>query len=388
MITRDAEYKKLLLLLKQHRIVGLLGARQVGKSTLGREIMKHWKGSTVFFDLEDPADEARLADPMLALRERKGLIVLDKIQRRPDLFPILRVLADKADAKTRFLVTGSALPELMKSSAESLAGRIAYHELQGLGLVETGAASLNKLWLRGGFPLSFSAKSEDASNAWRRAFISTFLERDMPQMGVNVSAPTMRRFWTMLAHWHGQTWNASEFSRSFGVSDQTVRGYLDKLTATFMVRQLHPWFENISKRQVKSPRVYIADTGLLHSLLNLPTQRDLEAHPRLGASWESFVVAQIIRRLDAQPHECFYWSTHTGAELDLLVVRGRQRLGFEIKRSSAPGVTASMKMAMSDLKLKRLTVIHAGRHSFDLAKDIHAISASTMMQEIKLFSRS
>lgn len=387
MIAREANLNKVKKMLKQHRIVGILGARQVGKSTLARAIMKTWKGPMTFYDLEDPDDAARLADPMLALRDRKGLIVLDEIQRRPDLFPVLRVLADHANAGTRYLVLGSASPDLMKNSAETLAGRIAYCELHGLGLDETGESALNRLWLRGGFPLSFTAKSDAASLAWRRAFITTFLEKDMPQLGVNVSSATMRRFWTMLAHWHGQVWNASEFSRSFGVSDHTVRAYLDKLTAAFVVRQLQPWHENISKRQVKAPRIYIMDTGLLHSLLNLPSQRDLDAHPRLGASWESFIIHQVIRKLDALPHECFYWSTHSGAELDLLIVRGRHKIGFEIKRTSAPKMTSSMHSAKSDLKLTRLHVIHAGAHTFDLSPGVQALSSMDLMSSLKLISR-
>ncbi len=312
---------------------------------------------------------------MLALRERKGLIVLDEIQRRPDLFPVLRVLADRAPSSTRYLLLGSASPDLIRRSSESLAGRIAYAELGGFGLDETGPAAINRLWLRGGFPLSFTAKSDRASHAWRAAFLKTFLERDLPQLGITTSATTMRRFWQMLAHWHGQSWNASEFSRSFGVSDSTVRGYLDKLTGAFVVRQLQPWHANIAKRQVKAPKVYIADTGLLHSLLNLPTLRDLEAHPRLRASWESFVIGQIVRHIGAEPHECHYWKTHAGAELDLLVVRGRKRMGFEIKRASAPGLTPSMRIAVEDLQLTSLTVVHTGPQAYDLAPRIHALGA-------------
>jgi predicted AAA+ superfamily ATPase len=272
---------------------------------------------------------------------------------------------------------------MLRQGNESLAGRIAYYPLDGLSLQEVGVDNHEKLWLRGGFPDSFLAASNAKSIAWRQQFVSTFLERDIPQLGIQVGATTLRRFWTMIAHYHGQTWNASEFGRSFGVADNTVRNYLDILTSAFVVRQLQPWHENIKKRQVKSPKVYLSDSGILHSLLGLNTKADVEAYPKLGASWEGFVIAQVVGRLDVQTHECFFWATHAGAELDLLVVRGKKRWGFEVKRTSAPAITPSMCAAMTDLKLQRLFVVHAGQHSFDMAKNIRAIALPHLLDELK-----
>ncbi len=383
MIGREKEQKAVLDLLRRHPVVGIVGARQVGKTTLARMISERRKRGIAFFDLENPEDLARLSDPMLALKELKGLIVIDEIQRCPNLFPVLRVLADRPKTQARFLVLGSASPELLRQGSETLAGRIAYHELGGLCLEETSVKHCNRLWLRGGMPRSYLARSLKESHEWRRNFIQTFLERDLPQLGVNISSNTMRRFWTMLAHYHGQTWNASEFARSFGVADTTVRGYLDRLTAALVVRQLQPWYENISKRQVRAPKVYVADSGLLHTLLNLRTQTDLESHPKIGASWEGFVIEQIRWQLGVERDECFFWATHAGAELDLLVVRGNTRYGFEIKRTTAPRITPSMRSAMSNLKLTNLEVIHAGEKTFLLSDKIRAISFSRILSDIK-----
>jgi len=263
-----------------------------------------------------------------------------------------------------------------------LAGRVAYHWLDGLSLDEVGAQEHAKLWLRGGFPRSYLATSHAKSQEWRRHFISTFLERDLPQLGIRISATTLRRFWTMLAHYHGQIWNASEFGRSFGVADTTVRGYLDILTSAFVVRQLQPWHENLSKRQVKAPKVYLNDSGILHSLLGLTTRIDVESHPKLGASWEGFVISQIATRLGAERQECFFWATHGGAELDLLVVRGRRRWGFEVKRTSAPSITRSMRSALADLRPQRLFVVHAGPNSFDMAHKIRAVAVQQLLDEL------
>jgi uncharacterized protein len=363
-------------------VVGILGARQVGKTTLARMFGKLSDSPVAYFDLEDPVDLARIEDPMLALGRLKGLVIIDEIQRKQELFPILRVLADRMRGKTRYLLLGSASPELMRGTADSLAGRIAYHELDGFSLDETGSKNTGRLWLRGGLPLSYLARSVGESSAWRRAYVRTFLERDLPQLGVGFPSATIRRFWSMLAHYHGQIWNASEFARSFGVADTTVRNYLDVLTAAFVVRQLLPWHENISKRQVKAPKVYIADSGILHTLLNLQSSREVEGHPKVGASWEGFVINQIIRGLGARAEECFFWATHAGAELDLLVVRGRRRLGFEIKRTVSPRLTPSMRIAFSDLKLSRLTVIHAGDKKFPLAQRIDAVPLSRLLHEV------
>ncbi len=383
MIERKAEEDSVRGLLKRHPVVGIIGARQVGKTTLARMIAERRKRGVAFFDLENPEDLARLSDPMLALKGLKGLVVIDEIQRSPDLFPVLRVLADRPKTPARFLVLGSASPELLRQGSETLAGRIVYHELGGFCLQETGAKDYGRLWLRGGMPRSYLAGSLKESHEWRRGFVRTFLERDLPQLGITISSTTMRRFWTMLAHYHGQTWNASEFARSFGVSDTTVRGYLDRLSAALVVRQLQPWYENISKRQVRAPKVYVADSGLLHALLNLRTQTDLESHPKVGASWEGFVIEQLRWRLGAEREECFFWATHAGAELDLLFIRGRTRLGFEIKRTTTPQITPSMRNALNDLKLKRLDVVHAGENTFPLDKKIRALSFSRVLEDLE-----
>lgn len=374
MIEREEHRRRISGLLKRFPIVAILGARQIGKTTMAAEVVRAHGRRSLRFDLENPADIARLADPMLALGGLSGLVVLDEIQRRPNLFPVLRVLADRRPVRARFLILGSASAELLKQSSETLAGRIAYYELSGLTLPEVGLRYANRLWVRGGFPRSFLSRSDAASMEWRKEFTRTFVERDLPALGFNVAADTMRRFWSMLAHHHGQLWNASEIGRSFAVSDTTVRGYLDKLTDALVVRQLKPWFENLGKRQVKAPRIYIRDSGLLHTLLNLIVQRDIEGHPKLGASWEGFVVEQIVQHVGARADEIYYWRTYNGAELDLLIVRGRLRLGFEIKRTTAPLVTPSMRAAMQDLKLGTLYVLHAGEDSFPLAKDINALS--------------
>ena len=362
--------------------MAILGPRQAGKTTLAGDIRRSWPGPSVAFDLEDPGDLASLADPMLTLQPLRGLVVLDEVQRLPGLFPVLRVLVDRPRSPARFLVLGSATPELLRQSSESLAGRLAFHELGGFSVDEVSIAHRDTLWLRGGFPRSYLARSGRESLDWRLDFVRTFLERDLPQLGVSISAATLRRFWTMLAHYHGQVWNASEFARSFGVSDMTVRRYLDLLTATFVVRVLLPWHENVGKRQVKSPKIYLADSGLLHALLNIPSREDLERHPKVGASYEGFAMAAVVDRLRARWNECFFWATHGGAELDLLVVRGRTRIGFEIKRSVAPVVTPSMRTALKDLGLSHLDVIHAGDRTYPLAPRIRAVALSRLLVDL------
>ncbi len=381
MFKRSRHLKAVVGLLERHRVVALVGARQVGKSTLARQIAAQ-RPHSLFLDLEDPRDLARLADPMLALGDRRGLVVLDEIQRSPELFPALRVLADRAHGP-RFLVLGGASAALLKQASESLAGRIVFHDLAGLDLDEVGAARAEALWLRGGFPRSFTARSNRASAEWRRGFVRTFLERDLPQLGVSVPSATMGRFWAMLAHCHGQTLNSSELGRSLGVSDTTIRHYADQLAATFVVRLLPPWHENLSKRQVKAPKIYIADSGLLHTLLDIEDKVDLERHPKLGASWEGFCIAQAVARLGARPEECYFWATHGGAEIDLVVVRGRRRRGFEIKRTSMPSVTPSMRTALVDLKLDSIDVIHAGAETFPLATKIRALALARLLQDLK-----
>lgn len=386
MVKRQKELKTFHDLLRRHPVVGIVGARQVGKTTLARMVVETKKVPIFYFDLENPEDMARLADPMLALKELKGLVVIDEIQRHSDLFPVLRVLVDRPKSQSKFLVLGSASPDLLRQSSETLAGRIFYHELSGFALDEVGVSNRQRLWLRGGFPRSYLASSHTGSDEWRRGFIRTFLERDLPQLGIMIRSSTMRRFWTMLAHYHGQIWNASEFARSFGVADTTVRNYLDLLSSALVVRQLSPWHENIKKRQIKAPKIYILDSGILHSLLNLKSVQELEGHPKVGASWEGFVLGQIVRQLGARAEECFFWATHGGAELDLLVVRGRKRWGFEIKRTSFPKKTPSMRIAFADLSLQGLDVFHAGDETFHLDKKIRAVSFSRLLSDLQPLS--
>jgi len=383
MITRTRERSTLARLLTRYPVVGIVGARQVGKTTMARDLRRGFRTATAFFDLENPEDLSRLSDPMLALKDLRGLVIIDEIQRKPELFNILRVLADRKPLPARFLILGSASPELIRQGSESLAGRVHYHELQGFSLDEVGAGQAERLWLRGGFPRSYLAPSNAASTEWRRAFISTFLERDLPQLGVNVRSTTLRRFWMMLAHYHGQVWNSSELARSFGVADTTVRNYLDLLTGALVVRQIPAWHENIGKRQVKAPKVYLADSGILHALLNIRSKVDLEGHPKVGASWEGFVVAQVIRQLEARPEECFFWATHAGAELDLLVIRGRKRIGVEIKRTVSPKVTPSMKNALMDLRLQRLYVVYAGDRTYQLHRHVEALPLPRLLSDVE-----
>lgn len=383
MIPRPKHLHDLQGLLKSFPVVGIIGPRQVGKTTIAKQLAAERKGDTHHFDLEDARDVARLSDPELVLEPLRGLVILDEIQRRPELFPFLRVLADRRPIRTRFLVLGSASPDMLRQTSESLAGRISYYELPGLSLAEVQAKNQARLWLRGGFPASYTAKTNAASDKWRSGFIKTFLERDLPQLGVRTPSSVLRRFWTMLAHYHGQVWNASEFARSFGVTNKTVNHYLDVLTSSFVVNALQPWHENLKKRQVKAPKVYFSDVGLLHSLLRLTSMPDLTSHPKVGASWEGFVIHQVVQQLGVATNECYFWATHAGAELDLLVTRGSRRWGFEVKRTASPSITPSMKTALDDLKLQRLFVIHAGEHSFDLAKKMRAVAMADLLDELK-----
>ena len=367
-IERHDYLERLETALRRAPVVALLGPRQCGKTTLAHRLAQSWKQSA-FFDLESTQDMQRLQNPELALGQLDGLIILDEIQHKPELFRTLRVLADRPDMAARFLILGSASPQLVRGASESLAGRVEFVELSGFGLDELGADSgvtPNTLWLRGGFPRSCLAASDTDSMAWREDFIRTFLERDLPQFGLRIPAPAMHRFWTMTAQYHG-----SELARSLGLSDKTLRGYLDILSETFMIRQLQPWHENLSKRQVKSPKIYFRDSGLLHGLLALPTQHALEGHPRVGASWEGFALEQILRLL--RPSQAYFWATHAGAELDLLVMHNGKRYGFEFKFSEAPSTTRSMHVAMDDLGLQHLWIVHAGPHAYPLTERISAI---------------
>lgn len=383
MVERNRHLSKLKLLLSRNPVVALLGARQVGKTTLAKALSQDWPDPIHFFDLESPIDVARLADAMLALERLQGLVVLDEIQRRPDLFPVLRVLADRQENPARFLLLGSASPDLLRQSSESLAGRVAYYELPGLSSFEVGAAGLDLLWLRGGFPRSLTAADDDESFEWRANFVRTFLERDVPQLGIAIRSATLDRFWSMLSHYHAQIWNGSELARAFGVSHHAVRRYLEALESTFMVRLLRPWAANIKKRQVKAPKVYVRDSGIVHRFLGLATPEALERHPKVGASWEGFVLENLIQGLGFEDRQCYYWRTHTGAEIDLVVNEGVSLRGFEIKRSSAPSMTPSMRNALSDLGLSRIDVIHAGRETYPLTKQVRAIPFSKILDEIK-----
>lgn len=365
--------------LKDRAITALLGPRQCGKTTLARQIAKQEKG--IYFDLEDPLDLARLQNPQLALNDLKGVVMLDEIQRRPDLLPLLRVLADRRPLRCRFLILGSASPDLMKYSSESLAGRIHFVDMNGFSISEVGKGKQSALWLRGGFPDSFLAKTDVKSWIWREDFIRTFLERDIPQLGIQVPAVALRRFWTMIAHYHAQIWNGSEIAASLGVAHTTTRRYLDLLSGAFIVRQLPPWFENVGKRVVKTPKIYIRDSGLLHSLLNLPDKRSLESHPKYGASWEGFALEQILTLTGER--NAYFWKTHAGAELDLLLFHKGKRLGFEFKCSDAPGMTKSMHMAIQDLKLHRLWVIYPGKTAYSIHKKVQCIGLGDLNKSLQ-----
>ena len=359
MLDRPFYLKQLSTAVQRSPVTALLGPRQVGKTTLAHMFGRNQEA--VYFDLESQPDIQRLQNPELVLGSLEGVVVLDEIQRMPELFNVLRVLVDRQDDQARFLILGSASPDIVKNVSETLAGRVEFIELSGFDLQETDADSVDKLWLRGGFPRSFLAKSDEDSMAWREGFITTFLERDIPQLGITIPSVAMRRFWTMLAHYHGQIWNASELARSMGLTDKTVRSYLDVLTGTFMVRQLQPWYENIGKRQVKAPKIYLRDSGILHGLLNLADFHSLLGHPRVGASWEGFALEQMLQNI--RPPQAFFWATHTGAELDLLLSYRGRRYGAEFKFSEAPKITKSMRIALDDLNLDHLWIVYPGQDS-------------------------
>lgn len=342
--------------LKRSWITSLVGPRQCGKTTLARIIEKKYKA--FFFDLESPKDQVRLQNPQMALEALQGLVIIDEIQIKPELFSILRVIADRPGNNTRFLILGSASPGIIKGISETLAGRAEIIEMSGFNLMETGPDSITGLWLKGGFPRSYLSGSLEDSLAWREGFIRTFLERDIPQLGITIPSPAMRRFWTMLAHSHGQVLNSSELGRSLGVTDKTVRSYLDILTGTYMIRQVQPWFENMKKRQVKAPKIYFRDSGILHHLMSITGQDSLMVHPRLGASWEGFALEQAVQILGLT--DCYFWSTYSGAELDLLFFRNGKRYGMEFKFTESPRPTRSMHSALKDLGLDHLWIIYPG----------------------------
>jgi predicted AAA+ superfamily ATPase len=361
--------------LERSRGIVLVGPRQVGKTTLARSFVA--ADSPNYFDLEDPRVEAQFEAPMTVLERLRGLVAIDEVQRAPELFKVLRVLMDREAAPAKFLLLGSASPGLLRQSSESLAGRVEIIEIGGFTLDESGAGAASVLWQRGGYPLSFLAASDAESRRWRQGFMSLFLERDLPQLGINVPAPAMRRFWGMLAHLNGQIWNAAHPARSLGVNEGTVRRHLDWLTQTFMVRQLQPWFENIGKRQVKAPKIYFRDTGLLHELLGIADEAALLSHPKSGASWEAFALEQMLRL--AAPDEAWFWATHAGAELDLLMMKDGRRVGVEFKRMDAPRLTPSMRIAMSDLRLDALYAVYPGARRYALADGVEAVPLSALL---------
>lgn len=366
-------------LLRSFRAVELVGPRQVGKTTLARQFLD--VDSPHYFDLEDPVARQRLADPMATLSGLQGLVVIDEIQHLPALAEALRVLMDRPGRMHQpgqYLLLGSAAPRVMHRS-ESLLGRAVTLEVSGFDVGEVGAdpTALQQLWLRGSFPSAYLAGDDDTSARWRQAAIQRHVAGDLPLLGMNAPVPLMTRFWQMLAHYHGQIWNAAEPARSLGISESTVRRYLDYLTQTFMVRQLQPWHENLAKRQVKAPKIYFRDTGLLHTLAGIRTLPQLLVHPLCGASWEGFALEQVLRL--AQPDEAYFWATHQGAELDLLLFKDGRRIGVEFKRSDAPKLTPSMRIALADLRLDALYVVYPGLHRYALAPQVEAVPLQALL---------
>ena len=382
MIERRRSIAAMRAALNRSPVTLLVGPRQSGKTTLARLIVP--PSSVEYFDLEDPRSLARLSEPMTALSPLRGVVVIDEIQRRPGLFSILRVLVDRKPLPARFLILGSASPRLLRQSSETLAGRVEVLTLGGFSLTDLGAGALSRHWRRGGFPRSYLARTESDSQIWRQQFIQTYLERDLPELGVSMPAPTMLRFWTMLAHFHAQVWNAAEPARSLGISMPTVRRYLDFFTGLYLVRQLHPWHENLAKRQVKAPKLYIRDSGVFHSLHGLASEKDILSHPKAGASWEGYVLEEILQSV---PHEgAFFWATHTGAELDLLLFRKGRRHGVEIKYQDAPSLTASMRIALQDLQLDHLTVIYPGDQAYSLADRVDVVPFVQVVEDFDLIA--
>lgn len=370
---RESYLKKIAFGFEVNPVVAILGPRQCGKTTLAQQFIAEHPGfrKENYFDLENDRDIQRLKDPMLALSQLSGLIVIDEIQKIPQLFPSLRVLIDNRELDQKYLILGSASRDLIRQSSETLAGRIGYLELTPFSYSETH--EMDKLWLRGGYPLSFLAKNENVSVSWRNSFVKTYLERDIPDLGIDIPTENLRRFWMMLAHYHGNVFNASEIGRSMGLSHNTIKYYADILSGTFMIRQLQPWFENLGKRQVKSPKIYMRDSGIYHTLLGVNTLSDLLINPKLGASWEGFALEEIIKHHGAEQEECYFWATHQKAELDLLLLKNGKRLGFEFKYTDAPKRTKSMAIAEEDLKLDSLTVIYPGDVNYHLSETVKVI---------------
>jgi len=376
MIPRPEPIRQIEASFQIHPVTALLGPRQCGKTTLARFIAQ--KEPSTIFDLENPVDIQRLSAPMQTLKDLSGLVIIDEIQRKPELFELLRVLVDRSGLNARFLLLGSASPHLVKGVSESLAGRIGFVDLSGFQLWEVGMQNRDRLWMRGGLPKAFLADSDSVSKQWHESFIRTFLERDIPQLGITIAAETLRRFWTMVAHYHGQVWNAAEFARALGTAENTARRYLDILSGAYMVRVLPPWFENLKKRQVKAPKIYIRDSGLFHRLLQVSTLADLQGHPKIGASWEGFALEHIIHVF--QTRDAYFWATHAGAELDLMVTIAGKRHGFEFKYTDAPGRKRSMHIAFEDLGLEHLWVIYPGDQKYALDDKITVIGLEEILQ--------
>ena len=359
-------------------VVALLGPRQCGKTTLAHQLTG---AESHFFDLESTLDRQALSlAAERTLAPLSGMVVLDEIQTMPQLLPALRVLADRRETPARFLLLGSASPDLIRGAAESLAGRVAFVQLSGFEVTETGAESAGQLWERGGFPRSFLAPNDAGSYAWRQDFIETFLSRDAARFGIALAPEALRRFWTMLAHLHGGSLNAAELGRALDLDQKTASRYVDILCGAFLVRRLPPWWENTGKRLVKAPKIYLRDTGLLHALLGLRTPTEVRSHPRLGASWEGFALEHAINLFKAE-RDAYFWGTHGGAELDLLINRGGARIGFEFKFTESPTTTKSMRVAMTDLKLKCLLVVYPGTRRFELDDNIIALPLTGLLAE-------
>jgi uncharacterized protein len=376
MIPRPDPMRQIDASFRVHPVTALLGPRQCGKTTLARMLAE--KEPATIFDLENPVDTQRLSAPMRAFKDLEGIVIIDEIQRKPELYELLRVLVDRPGQDTRFLLLGSASPNLIKGVSESLAGRIGFVDLNGFQLWEIGEQHLDRLWVRGGFPRSFLADSESDSLYWRENFMRTFLERDIPQLGITISPEILRRFWMMVAHYHGQVWNAAEFARSLGTAENTARRYLDILSGAYMVRVLPPWFENLKKRQVKAPKLYIRDSGIFHGLQRIPRLSDLQGHPKIGASWEGFALEHIISLFGSR--DAYFWATHAGAELDLMLTISGKRHGFEFKYADAPGKTRSMHIAIQDLDLAHLWVVYPGDSKYPLDTRITAMPLPEMIR--------
>jgi predicted AAA+ superfamily ATPase len=359
-------------------VCAMLGPRQCGKTTIAREYQQIMlqQGEVHFLDLEDPFDLQKLENPKLLFDNIKGVIIIDEVQRKPELFPYLRVVVDNSNDK-KFLLLGSASRELLSQSSESLAGRINYIEMTPFTIEEVDEEK--KLWIQGGFPRSYLVNQQQ-SIIWRKAYIKTFLEQDIPNLGIRIPAQQLRRFWMMVAHYHGNIVNFSEIGNSLGLSDNTIRKYLDILNATFMVRILQPWYENISKRQVKTPKIYLRDSGLLHIFLNINDYKDLLGHPKLGASWEGFALEQTIDILNLDPFDCYFWATHNNAEIDLVVIRGTNKIGFEFKFADTVSVSKSMRIAIDDLQLSKIYVITPSGRQYHIAENIEVIGLQELQK--------